>query len=245
MKIPTRHSRRLITNQAGSPHLHQQHYHHHTTTPDTPTATMPPPNPAPTDPHPEVAHFLSLPWCHALLTASPTLSIHPCITRTPKPHHEEALMATTLNSPLAISGFVLFYEPPPPPPTTTTTTPELLTSLSALLTLGPLLNGWRGLCHGGVIMTVLDEVLGQIPALNRASGALPDRTTLTAYLNTRFEAPVRTDETPGEGGKTVVVRARLTRREGRKMWIEGEMEDEGGRVLARAEALFVQIKEKL
>ncbi|KAK0755046.1 HotDog domain-containing protein [Schizothecium vesticola] len=201
---------------------------------------MPPQHPPLTDPHPEVAHFLSLPWCRHLLTASPTLTIHPCITRTPKPHHEEALMATTLNSPRTISAFVLFYEPPPP---TTTGTPGMLTSLSALLTLGPLLNGWRGLCHGGAIMTVLDEVLGQIPALNRASGALPDRTTLTAYLNTRFEAPVRTDE--DVGGKTVVVRARLTRREGRKMWIEGAMEEEGGRVLARAEALFVQIKEKL
>ncbi|KAK1825814.1 Verlamelin biosynthesis protein B [Podospora conica] len=200
---------------------------------------MPPqPPPNTTAPHPDVAHFLAIPWCRTLITASPTLQVHPCITRTPKPDHEEALMGTTLNSPSAVAGFILFYELPAPAPT-----PAILTSVSALLTLGPLLNGWRGVCHGGIIMTVLDEVLGQIPALNRERGAVPDLTTLTAYLNTRFEAPVRTDEAPG--GKTVLVRARLTRHEGRKMWIEGEMEDEGGRVLARAEALFVQIKEKL
>ena len=190
-----------------------------------------------TPPHPEVAHFLAIPWCQRLLAAS-HLTIHPCITRTAKPHNEEALMAQTLNSPSTVAGFILFYEPPPP------STSELLTSVSALLTLGPMLNGWRGVCHGGIIMTVLDEVLGQIPALNRDRGAVPDLTTLTAYLNTKFEAPVRTDEAPG-GGKTVLVRARLKKHEGRKMWVEGEMEDENGKVLARADALFVQIKEKL
>lgn len=185
---------------------------------------------------PEVAHFLSIPWCAALLTASPSLVVTPCITRTPKPGHEEALMARTLRTAATIPAFAVFYEAPADPR-------ALLTEVGALLTLGPMLNGWRGVCHGGIVVTVLDEVLGQIPALNRVRGALPDWTTMTAYLNTKFEAPVRTDER--DGGKTVLVRARLARHEGRKMWIEGAMEDEKGRVLARGEALFVQIREKL
>ena len=185
---------------------------------------------------PEVAHFLAIPWCASLLRASPSLVVGPCITRTAKPDYEEALMAQTLRTAGTIPAFAVFYEPPADPRAP-------LAEVGALLTLGPMLNGWRGVCHGGMVVTVMDEVLGQIPALSRMRGALPDWTTMTAYLNTKFEAPVRTGE--GDGGKTVLVRARLVRHDGRKMWIEGAMEDEKGRVLARAEALFVQIREKL
>ncbi|KAK1756804.1 HotDog domain-containing protein [Echria macrotheca] len=180
---------------------------------------------------PDVSHFQRIPWCAAHLS-SQNLIIETPHTRLPKPDHEEALMAQTLNRPDAIAAFAVFYTPPPSPS-------DLLEEVGAFLTLGPMLNGWKGICHGGIVMTILDEVCGQLAAINRARGVVKDIPMMTAYLNVKFVAPVRT-------GTTVLVRAWMARREGsRKYFVEGVMEDEGKRVLARAEGLFIQLKEKL
>ncbi|KAK4243524.1 acyl-coenzyme A thioesterase THEM4 [Corynascus novoguineensis] len=130
-----------------------------------------------------------------------------------------------------------------------------INQVSALVALGPGLNGWEGICHGGMVVTLLDEVMGQLLAANRSEGLLPaDVPSMTAYLNTRFERPVRTDTALSSSGgqqkndsatTVVLVEARLRRHEGRKYWLEADVRGSEGEVLARAEALFVMLKAKL
>lgn len=96
--------------------------------------------------------------------------------------------------------------------------------------------------------TIFDEVLGYAAPGSRLGGeeggglqgegeTVPSY--VTAYLNTTYLRPVRT---PG----TILVVARTTRVEGRKIWVEASMEDGTGEKLAKAEALFVEVnKSKL
>jgi len=78
---------------------------------------------------------------------------------------------------------------------------------------------------------LLDEVIGSIAESERAE----DQSTMTAYLKVDYKAPVRT---PG----TVLCRAWLERREGRKMGGKGTVEDGRGEVLALGEALFLIVE---
>ena len=196
-----------------------------------PTPAPAPATPVIAAPDPEAAHFSAMPWCAAHLAKVPNLVFEMSQTRIPKPRFEEALMAETLNRPDAIAAFANFYSRPARPQ-------DLLTEVGAFLTLGPMLNGWRGICHGGIVMTIMDECLGQLAAINRQRGLGPDAEQMTAYLNTTFLSPVRT-------GTTVMVKARITKREGRKQFVEGHMEDANGVVLCRSEGLFIQLKAKI
>jgi acyl dehydratase len=94
-----------------------------------------------------------------------------------------------------------------------------------------------------MVVTLLDEVMGQVFACNKKHGLLPRIPVMTGYLNTRFEKPVRTGSV--EKGNVVLVRARMVKSEGRKYWMEGQVCGEGGEVMARGEALFVMLREKL
>lgn len=65
--------------------------------------------------------------------------------------------------------------------------------------------------------------------------------SVTAKLDMKFLKPV---ETPG----TVLLVAKCTRREGRRFWMEAWMEDAEGQILARGDAVWVNIgapREKL
>jgi len=182
----------------------------------------------------EAAHFRAIPWCAAWLAATPNVVFSKCLTRTPKPNFEEALIAQTLNRPDAIAAFAVFYSQPANPR-------DFVTEIGAFLSLGPMLNGWRGICHGGIVMTIMDECLGQLAAINRIRGVAPDAEQMTAYLNTTFLSPVRTTVE----GSIVMVKARITKREGRKQFVAGHMEDEKGTVLCRSEGLFIQLVAKI
>ncbi|KAK0629541.1 HotDog domain-containing protein [Bombardia bombarda] len=179
----------------------------------------------------EVAHFRSIPWCAAHLSASPNLVVEQAFSRTPKDQYEDALLSQTLNRKGAIPAFVTFYTKP-------AEARDLVREVKAFLSLGPMVNGWAGICHGGIAMTILDEVMGQLPAVNKLRGNLPDIPLMTAYLNTTFVRPVRTPT-------TIMVTARLLKVEGRKQFADAVIEDEKGEVLAKAEALFVMLKAKL
>jgi acyl-coenzyme A thioesterase PaaI-like protein len=186
----------------------------------------------------QIAHFRAIPWCAAHLSSPPTLLIDQSVSRTLSDTPRDTLLSRTLNTPDAIPAYITFYDPQP------TNGGEMIKEVKSFLALGPMVNGWEGICHGGMVVTLLDEVMGQVFAANKMQGLMGDTPVMTGYLNTRFEKPVKTGGS-GEDAAVVMVTGRMVRNEGRKYWMEADVTGEGGVVLARAEALFVQLRGKL
>ncbi|EGS18392.1 uncharacterized protein CTHT_0064170 [Thermochaetoides thermophila DSM 1495] len=192
----------------------------------------------------QIAFFRAIPWCNALLSR-PRIVIDQSVSRQLKPPTSglDTLLSKTLNTLSTIPAYVTFYVLPE-------TAEDLIGEVHSLLALGHDVNGWEGICHGGLVVTLIDEVMGQVFAVNRNSGRLKggdDVMPVTGWLNTRFERPVKTGSgREGDEVKVVLVSARLVKRDGRKFFLEGEVRaDEGRVVCARGEACFVLVKEKL
>lgn len=105
-------------------------------------------------------------------------------------------------------------------------------ALVSISHLGTDMCGHPGIVHGGLLATMLDEGLARC-----CFGALPHNVGVTAKLEINYRRPVH-------AGTYVVLRAQTVRVEGRKAWVEGQLEtlvDEGQEpvVLAQATALFV------
>jgi acyl-coenzyme A thioesterase PaaI-like protein len=81
--------------------------------------------------------------------------------------------------------------------------------------------------HGGAIALAFDEILGRL-----GNAGLPSR---TAYLNVAYRRVVPV-------GRQLVVSAHCTKREGRKIFIEGRLSLDGV-TLADAEGLWVVLRE--
>ncbi|KAK4121250.1 thioesterase superfamily protein [Parathielavia appendiculata] len=217
----------------------------------------------------QIAYFRAIPWCASLLS-QPNLVMDQSVSRRLSHTARDTLLSRTLNSAEAIPAYITFYPRPSPsstPPASASefqpqphstessqplsgspNSPNFIRELKSFVALGPGLNGWEGICHGGMVVTLLDEVMGQVFAANKAHGLLADMPVMTGYLNTRFEKPVRTGTSlanDGRGASVVLITARLLRNEGRKYWMEGEVSNEGGCVMARAEALFIMLRGKL
>lgn len=175
-------------------------------------------------------HFMSIPWCRAHLQGAGVAALIPR-SRRAKASTEDELFSRTLNTPETFSAYVLFYEEPRDPH-------GRVDEVKAFLTLNPGVNGYPGVCHGGIVATILDEVLGVLMPLNQARGAQPPTVHMTAYLHTTYLQPVRTPA-------TVLVTTRINKVDGRKVLVEGSIWDEKSTRLARAEALFVELKKKL
>jgi uncharacterized protein (TIGR00369 family) len=93
--------------------------------------------------------------------------------------------------------------------------------------LGPEYQGGKGFIHGGVIATVLDEVMSKV---SRFSNVL----AVTAELNVEYLKPIRVDQ-------ELVVEGFAERREGRQLYHKGEIRDAAGTLLARGRGRFVII----
>src|SRR6202790_3799966 len=85
--------------------------------------------------------------------------------------------------------------------------------------LGPEYLGGTGFIHGGIIATVLDEVMSKVSRFSNVRA-------VTAELTVEYLLPVRVDE-------EVRVEGFATRREGRQLYHEGEVRDATGNLLAR------------
>lgn len=100
-------------------------------------------------------------------------------------------------------------------------------TLTATAAFGRWHEGAPGRTHGGAIATVLDEALGVL------AFATFGEDCLTATLNITYESSA-------VSGEQYTAHAHIERREGRKLWLVGEVA--GDRVVARAEALFVRAR---
>lgn len=106
-------------------------------------------------------------------------------------------------------------------------------SLVSISYLGTDLCGHPGIVHGGLLATMLDEGMARC-----CFAALPNKLGMTASLNINYRSPV-------PAGAFIVLRAKTTKVEGRKAWVEGHIETlvaEGEKpvVLVEASALFVE-----
>lgn len=85
--------------------------------------------------------------------------------------------------------------------------------------------GWEEKVHGGILATLLDEVMAWAPASH-------DSWAVTAEMNIRFRAPA----SPGE---RLVATGRVTDRRRRIYHVTGEVRGADGRLVAEAEGRFL------
>ncbi|KAI9763901.1 MAG: hypothetical protein M1840_009013 [Geoglossum simile] len=177
-------------------------------------------------------HFNAIPWCAAVLT-NPLLKPILSPSRTPKtPSTEDSLTAETLNTLRTIPHWQSFFVVPAGAAVATTTTTTTITGeVYVLLALGTGVDGHAGVAHGGVLASVLDEVMGALVYLHLA----PNYAAYTVEMKVQYRRAVRT---PGELG----IRVWVERAEGRKLWVRAEVEDGvlGGPAVV-GEAVFVVV----
>jgi len=147
-------------------------------------------------------------------------------------------MATTWNTPDTILHILSIYRPPS---TTNVSSPGTTVpdpprgEIRRFYTFGQGLNAHPHILHGGVVATILDSTMGNV-----IGQELPNfgAATFTVKLTIEYKKPVGT---PG----TVMARAWIRNVEGRKVWVEGVVEDGVGNVHAKGEGLWLGPKGKL
>lgn len=91
------------------------------------------------------------------------------------------------------------------------------------------MNGHPGVVHGGLTSAMFDNTFGWL------FFALGKPAAVTANLNVDFRKPVY-------AGSVVVIKARLQREEGRKMFMTATMENSLGTIVAESTSLFIMLK---
>lgn len=100
-----------------------------------------------------------------------------------------------------------------------------------LLSLGDALDGKAGRLHGGFSSMVLDQITGSCAHYFKPDPIPP----ATATITVDFKSPVSTP-------CVVLVRAWVTEIRGRKIWVNGVLEDGMGGIYATSKALFILAK---
>ncbi|MGD0965209.1 MAG: PaaI family thioesterase [Candidatus Acidiferrales bacterium] len=93
--------------------------------------------------------------------------------------------------------------------------------------LGAEYQGGSGFVHGGIIATLLDEVMSKV-------GRFRDVRTVTAELQVEYLRPVPV-------GEELVVEGWEVEKKGRNLYHEGEIRSASGALLSRGKGRFVEI----
>jgi acyl-coenzyme A thioesterase PaaI-like protein len=98
------------------------------------------------------------------------------------------------------------------------------------LNLGPAFEGAPRRAHGGIVAAVFDDIMGYVLMVHRVPA-------FTGRLTVNYRAPVPV-------GADVTVRARVVRRDGRKLFMAAEMcpADDPAAPICDAEGLFIAIR---
>lgn len=111
-------------------------------------------------------------WCSRHLD-NHNLVLEKLSSRTAKARFEDAFFGELLNNAETIPALVVAYIKPD--------YSGLVKEVKGFVALGNKVNGWPGVCHGGVVATVLDEVPTMLTRLNT-----PGRSFMTAFLNVKY-----------------------------------------------------------
>ncbi|KAI1083489.1 HotDog domain-containing protein [Whalleya microplaca] len=114
-------------------------------------------------------------------------------------------------------------------------TPFLL--FHALVDLGEDCNSYKGTLHGGLYAVLMDEVMGTAANFQTGEGGV-EHGAYTVSFTTRFRRAIRTPQ-------IVLVRGRVVRKEGRKIWVKGVIEDKDGNVMAEGDGLWLAMNHNI
>ena len=179
----------------------------------------------------EAATDFSLPWCQNLFNDPTWRPIYTLSRVEFQTGTMNSLLAKTLWTDRAVRAVQSFEKV-----SANAHVEEVPEEVCMLYSLGDGLDGADGVCHGGVVGILLDEVLGLMVAV--ITGKYQ---SVTAELNVSFKQRLMTPQ-------VVLCKARLDadrEAQGRKFWVKGTVEDGAGGVFAEGRALFVMLKEKL
>lgn len=97
--------------------------------------------------------------------------------------------------------------------------------------LGRSLAGHPGIVHGGISAVLLDECMGRA-----CFPKLAGKVAVTAKMELQYKSPIKV-------GSVVLVRAITKEVQGRKAWVEAEIDDAlDGQILVQAAGLFIEPK---
>ncbi|EMR09519.1 hypothetical protein PNEG_02105 [Pneumocystis murina B123] len=113
--------------------------------------------------------------------------------------------------------------------------------ITIIFHLGTQICGYENIIHGGLLATLIDEGFARCSYL-----MFPNKPRFTANLNINYRAPAKANN-------YYVLKAKVTKMEGRKVWIEGHIEtlssyslfsNKGNKpvIIADATALFIEPK---
>ncbi|OAX78301.1 hypothetical protein ACJ72_07392 [Emergomyces africanus] len=206
-------------------------------------------------------HFQSDPWASSFLNLSSHTAIETYSRKSDPLTGEDAFFAHTIGSPSTIPYCITLrkkqidapptqppYSPFPPPAAgpnapKTTPIPSNKVDLFALFALAtPGISGHPDTAHGGVIATLLDEIMSLAVSLHipdyRDNESVERARLYTAQLDVRYRKPVRV---PG----TAVVKAWCVAREGRKFFMKGQLVQEEGEPEGRGKGQLEWAKRKI
>lgn len=177
---------------------------------------------------PDLAHFKSIPWCSEIID-HPDFVVTATLSRQAKRLPADTLTATTLKTDDAIKACLTVYKKASPGT-------QWVDEARMFMTLGEGMNGAPFMLHGGIVATLMDDSLGALMSVNMDEDNEPlSSSTVTAYLNVQYLEPVGTPQ-------TVMVVATSRERKGRKFYLNSEIRDEEGNVLAKADSLWLRVQ---
>ena len=175
-------------------------------------------------------YFRAIPWCQELLQDPAFETRYPGF-RQPKESTEDQFFSVTLNTKETVERCIAQVQKP------VSGGKPRIEEARCFLTIATGLNGFAGVCHGGMVATMLDEAIGLLLVANQK--LIGDMQPLmTAYLNITYRKPVATRQ-------AVLVKAYLGEVKGRKWKCHTEILNGKGEVLATGEGLFVRTKAQL
>lgn len=132
-------------------------------------------------------------------------------------------MGVTLNTPETIPAYICLHAPVPDG--------QRVDEIKAFLTLNEGLAGNPGLCSGGILGQVFDSVLAQTSWPNFMNGVFEAMPFMTKSTKIEYIRPVAVPQ-------AVLVISRIVKVEGAVYTLEATVEDERGRVMAKATSIW-------
>ncbi|KAI8963836.1 HotDog domain-containing protein [Daldinia sp. FL1419] len=102
---------------------------------------------------------------------------------------------------------------------------------NALVDLGEDCQSFPGVMHGGMHGLLMDEVMGTAANAQTANGAY------TVRFTTHYHRAIRLPQ-------ILLIRGRVVRKEGRKIFVRGTLEDKDGNLMAEGEGTWLAIQPK-